>query len=210
MTSNNTIKFLCLANKEGLKSSRKEVSEDKDSKSDAVENINGTMSSEEPNNEEIGSEENFDNQDLLQGLRMENKRSDVIILYNGRPPTSELRQKSLAMNTKMDPADIHGKGDIILYDNGLQRREEDQDESDDVNNGLELTPDEQAERVNLFLLGFTSIILMNAMAVLIITLMKVSKFEDQLVIKSNNMKNKIKGKYVIYDSRLLSKMRQWL
>ena len=131
MTSNNTIKFLFLANKEGLKSSRKKVSEDKDSKSDAVENINGTTSSEEPNNaiinEEIGSEENFDNQDLLQGLRMENKRSDVIILYNGRPPTSELRQKSLAMNTKMDPADIHDKGDIILYDNGLQRKEDDQD-----------------------------------------------------------------------------------
>ena len=214
MTSNNTIKFLFLANKEGLKSSRKKVSEDKDSKSDAVENINGTTSSEEPNNaiinEEIGSEENFDNQDLLQELQMENKRSDVIILYNGRPPTSELRQKSLAMNTKMDPADIHGKGDIILYDNGLQRREEDQDESDDVNNGLELTPDEQAERVNLFLLGFTSIILMNAMAVLIITLMKVSKFEDQLVIKSNIMKKQIKGKYVIDDSCLLSKMREWL
>ena len=50
MISTNTIKFLCLANEEGLKSVKKEVSEDKDSKSDAVQNINGTMSSEEPNN----------------------------------------------------------------------------------------------------------------------------------------------------------------
>ena len=98
------------------------------------------------------------------------------------------------MKTKMDSADVYGRGDIILYDNGLQRREEDPDQLDDVNNGLELTPDEQAERVNLFLLGFASIILMNAMAVLIIVLVKVSKYEDQLVIKSNIMKKQIKGK----------------
>ena len=195
MISTNSI---CLANKEGLKSSRKKVSEDKDSKSDAVQNINGTMSSEEPNNaiinEDISSEENFDNQDLSQGARMENKRSDVIVLYNGRPPTRELGQKSLSMKPKMDSADVYGRSDIILYDNGLQRREEDSDQLDDVNNGLELTPDEQAERVNLFLLGFASIILMNAMAVLIIVLVKVSKYEDQLVIKSNIMKKQIKGK----------------
>ena len=94
----------------------------------------------------------------------------------------------------MDSADVYGRGDIILYDNGLLRREEDPDQLDDVNNGLELTPDEQAERVNLFLLGFASIILMNAMAVLIIVLVKVSKYEDQLVIKSNIMKKQIKGK----------------
>jgi hypothetical protein len=198
MISTNTIKFLCLANKEGLESSRKKVSEDKDSKSDTVQNNNGTMTSEELKNaiinEEISSEENFDNQDLSQGLKMENKRSEVIVLFNGRPPTRELGQKSLSMKTKMDPADIYGRGDIILYDNGLQRKEEGQDKSDDVNNGLELTPDEQAERVNLFLLGFVSIILMNAMAVLIIVLVKVSKYEDQLVIKSNIMKKQLKGK----------------
>ena len=98
------------------------------------------------------------------------------------------------MKTKMDSADVYGRGDIILYDNGLQRREEDQDQSDGVKRGLELTPDEQSERVNLFLLGFASIILMNAMAVLIIVLVKVSKYEDQLVIKSNIMKKQIKGK----------------
>ena len=50
------------------------------------------------------------------------------------------------------------------FHGALQRRKQ----SDDMSNGLELTPDEQAERVNLFLLGFASIILMNAMAVFII------------------------------------------
>ena len=82
---------------------------------------------------------------------------------------------------------------MILYDGRPQTRERGQ-KSDDVNNGLELTPDEQAERVNLFLLGFASIILMNAMAVLIVILVKVSKYQDQLVIKSNIMKKQIKGK----------------
>ena len=201
MISTNTIKFLCLANKEGLESSRKKVSEDKDSKSDTVQNNNGTMTSEELKNaiinEEISSEEKFDNQDLSQGLKMENKRSDVTVLYNGRPPTRELGQKSLSMKTKMDPAEIYGRDDIILYDNGLQRREEDQDQSDDMKLGLELTPDEQAERVNLFLLGFASIILMNAMAVLITVFAKNSNYADQLVIKSSIIKRQTKGGYLI-------------
>ena len=59
--------------------------------------------------------------------------------------------------------------------------------------GLELTPDEQSERVNLFLLGFASIILMNAMAVLIIVFAKNSKYDNQLVIKSSINKRQIKG-----------------
>ena len=95
----------------------------------------------------------------------------------------------------MDSADVYGRDDIILYDNGLQRREEDQDQSDDVKLGLELTPDEQSERVNLFLLGFASIILMNAMAVLIIVFAKNSK--DQLVIKSSIIKRQTKGRYLM-------------
>ena len=66
--------------------------------------------------------------------------------------------------------------------------------SNHMNNGLELSPDEQAERVNLLLLGLASLILMNAMAVLIIILVKVSKYQDQLIIKSNIMKKQIKGK----------------
>ena len=139
MISTNSIKLLSLPNRKGFKSRRKTIFEDKDSESDSAENL--------------------DNQDLSQGTRIQNERSDVMILHNGRP----------------------------------QRREQGQ-KSDDVNNGLELTPDEQAERVNLFLLGFASIILMNAMAVLIIVLVKVSKYEDQLVIKSNIMKKQIKGK----------------
>ena len=58
--------------------------------------------------------------------------------------------------------------------------------------GLELTPDEQSERVNLFLLGFASIILMNAMAVLIIVFAKNSNYE--VVIKSSINKRPIKGR----------------
>ena len=61
--------------------------------------------------------------------------------------------------------------------------------------GLELTPDEQSERVNLFLFGFASIVLMNAMAVLIIVFEKNSKYEDQLLIKSSIIKRQIKGRY---------------
>ena len=71
------------------------------------------------------------------------------------------------------------------------------DQSDYMNNGLELSRDEQAERVNLLLLGLASLILMNAMAVLIIVFVKVSKYQDQLVIKSNIMKKQIKGKKVM-------------
>ena len=78
---------------------------------------------------------------------------------------------------------------------GLRRRKQ----SDNLNKGLELTPDEQNERVNLFLLGFASIVLMNAMAVLIIVFVKVSEYEKQLVIKSNITKRQIKGRYVIGD-----------
>ena len=76
---------------------------------------------------------------------------------------------------------------------GLRRRKQ----SDNLNNELELSPDEQNERVNLFLLGFASIVLMNAMAVLIIVFVKVSEYEKQLVIKSNIIKRQIKGRYVI-------------
>ena len=67
------------------------------------------------------------------------------------------------------------------------------DQSDYVNHGLELSPDEQAERVNLFLLGLASLILMNAMAVLIILFVKLSKYEDQLVMNSNLMERQTKG-----------------
>ena len=85
--------------------------------------------------------------------------------------------------------------DSTTNDSGLRRRKK----SDNLNKGLELTPDEQNERINLFLLGFASIVLMNAMAVLIIVLVKVSEYEKQLVIKSNITKRQIKGRYVIGD-----------
>ena len=67
------------------------------------------------------------------------------------------------------------------------------DRSDYMNNGLELSRDEQAERVNLLLLGLASLILMNAMAVLIILFVKLSKYEDQLVMNSNIIKRQTKG-----------------
>jgi hypothetical protein len=108
-----------------------------------------------------------------------------------------LENQDLSMKTEMNSADVYGSDDIILYDNGLQRREEDQDQSDDMKLGLELTPDEQAERVNLFLLGFASIILMNAMAVLITVFAKNSNYADQLVIKSSIIKRQTKGGYLM-------------
>ena len=79
---------------------------------------------------------------------------------------------------------------IKTFHSALQRRKQ----SDDMSNGLELTSDEQAERVNLFLLGFASIILMNAMAIFIIVSVKSSEYEDQLVIKSSIIKRQIKGR----------------
>ena len=66
-------------------------------------------------------------------------------------------------------------------------------QKDYVNDGLELSPDEQAERVNLLLLGLASLILMNAMAVLMIVFVKLSKYEDQLVINSNLFERQTKG-----------------
>ena len=112
-------------------------------------------------------------------------------LKNDRKRISE---NNHAINEEISSAENleNDRGDILLYDGGLQRRE--QDQSDDVKLGLELTPDEQSERVNLLLLGFASIILMNAMAVLIIVFEKNSKYEDQLVIKSSIIKRQTKGR----------------
>ena len=104
-----------------------------------------------------------------------------------------------AINEEISSAENlqNDRGDIILYDNGLQIRKQGQDQSDDVKLGLELTPDEQSERVNLFLLGFASIILMNAMAVLITVFAKNSNYADQLVIKSSIIKRQTKGGYLM-------------
>ena len=71
----------------------------------------------------------------------------------------------------------------------------------------ELTPDEQSERVNLFLIGFVSIILMNAMAVLIIVIAKNSNYE--VVIKSSINKRPIKGRDLMTPFFQL-KVRAWL
>ena len=74
------------------------------------------------------------------------------------------------------------------------------DQSDYMNNGLELSRDEQAERVNLLLLGLASLILMNAMAVLIISFVKLSKYEDQLVMNSNIIKRQTRGMFLMTPS----------
>ena len=74
------------------------------------------------------------------------------------------------------------------------------DWSDYMNNGLELSRDEQAERVNLLLLGLASLILMNAMAVLIISFVKLSKYEDQLVMNSNIIKRQTRGMFLMTPS----------
>ena len=156
-------------------------------------------------NEEISSEENLENQDLSMKTKMDSGdvygRGDVIV-YNDQPRRREdlKNQRKMISENKHDIDEEissaenleNDRGDILLYDGGLQRRE--QDQSDDVKLGLELTPDEQSERVNLFLLGFASIIFMNAMAVLIILFVENSKYEDQLVIKSSIIKRQTKGR----------------
>ena len=73
-------------------------------------------------------------------------------------------------------------------------------QKDYVNDGLELSPDEQAERVNLLLLGLASLILMNAMAVLMIVFVKLSKYEDQLVMNSNIIKRQTRGMFLMTPS----------
>ena len=71
------------------------------------------------------------------------------------------------------------------------------------NNGLELSPDEQAERVNLLLLGFASLIFMNTMAVLIISFVKLSKYEGQLVMDNKIIQKQTKGMLLMTRLHLL-------
>ena len=58
----------------------------------------------------------------------------------------------------------------------------------------ELPPDEQAERVNLFLFGFASIFLMNVMPILIKVSVTFSEYEDQLEIKTYTFQRQMKGR----------------
>ena len=50
--------------------------------------------------------------------------------------------------------------------------------------------------IRTLLIGFASIVLMNAMAVLIITLVNFSKYQDQILINSNIIRRKTKGKHI--------------
>ena len=58
----------------------------------------------------------------------------------------------------------------------------------------ELTPDEQAERVNLFLFGFASIFLMNVMPLLIKVSVTFSEYEDQYEYEIKSNIRQIKGR----------------
>ncbi len=130
----------------------------------------------------------------LKNHRKKNSENSHAIINKEISSTENLENQDMSNKT-------YGTGDILLYDGGLPRREQGQDHSDDEKLGLELTPDEQSERVNLFLLGFASIILMNAMAVLI-TVFANSKYDNQLIIKSSNTKRQMKGNLVCYDSHI--------
>ena len=63
-----------------------------------MQNINGKIIS--IINEEISSAENLENLDLSQGTRIQKERSNVMILYDGRPQTRERGQKSDDVNNK--------------------------------------------------------------------------------------------------------------
>ena len=58
----------------------------------------------------------------------------------------------------------------------------------------ELTPDEQAERVNLFLFGFASIFLMNVMPLLIKVSVTFLEYEDQYEYEIKSNIRQIKGR----------------
>ena len=58
----------------------------------------------------------------------------------------------------------------------------------------ELTSDEQAERVNLFLFGFASIFLMNVMPLLIKVSVTFSEYEDQYEYEIKSNIRQIKGR----------------
>ena len=122
-------------------------------------------------------------------IRIDDRKFDdkADTVQNVKKRTSHKAMNNAIINEKLSSAEILQNQDLSIY----QMKN---DQSDYANDGLELSPDEQAERVNLLLLGLASLILMNAMAVLIILFLKLSKYEDQLVMNSNLIKRQTKGK----------------
>ena len=123
----------------------------------------------------------------IEGKKFDDKGDTV---QNVKKRTSLKALNNAIINEKLSSAEIPQNQDLSIY----QMKN---DQSDYVNDGLELSPDEQAERVNLLLLGLASLILMNAMAVLIILFVKLSKYEDQLVMNSNIIKRQTKGMFLM-------------
>ena len=124
-------------------------------------------------------------------IRIEGKKFDdkADTVQNVKKRTSLKALNNAIINEKLSTTEIPQNQDLSIY----QMKN---DQSDYVNDGLELSPDEQAERVNLLLLGLTSLILMNAMAVLIILFLKLSKYEDQPVMNSNLIERQTKGMFL--------------
>ena len=122
-------------------------------------------------------------------IRIDNRKFDdkADTVQNVKKRTSHKAMNNAIINEKLSSVEILQNQDLSIY----QMKN---DQSDYVNDGLELSPDEQAERVNLLLLGLASLILMNAMAVLIILFLKLSKYEDQPVMNSNLIERQTKGR----------------
>ena len=125
-------------------------------------------------------------------IRIDDRKFDdkADTVQNVKKRTSHKAMNNAIINEKLSSAEILQNQDLSIH----QMKN---DQSDYANDGLELSPDEQAERVNLLLLGLASLILMNAMAVLIILFVKLSKYEDQLVMNSNNIKRQTKGMFLM-------------
>ena len=122
-------------------------------------------------------------------IRIDNRKFDnkADTVQNVKKRTSHKAMNNAIINEKLSSVEILQNQDLSIY----QMKN---DQSDYANDGLELSPDEQAERVNLLLLGLASLILMNAMAVLIILFLKLSKYEDQPVMNSNLIERQAKGR----------------
>ena len=122
-------------------------------------------------------------------IRIDDRKFDdkADTVQNVKKRTSLKAVNNAIINEKLSSAEILQNQVLSIY----QMKN---DQSDYANDGLELSPDEQAERVNLLLLGLASLILMNAMAVLIILFLKLSKYEDQPVMNSNLIERQTKGR----------------
>ena len=89
-------------------------------------------------------------------IRIDDRKFDdkADTVQNVKKRTSHKAMNNAIINEKLSSAEILQNQDLSIH----QMKN---DQSDYANDGLELSPDEQAERVNLLLLGLASLILMN-------------------------------------------------